>query len=410
MQTPLLIRESSPAALAERHQARLRGEGITVSIPRKWTALNGMAMVGLVIEQQEALLAALVGSYPQTLYGDDLPRLREAYPSLMPVIENDSTAGKRDMATAFSQIIRVLPSNSPDVIALSNLYRAWLVWRGVVIEGQPLDLTLPFAEDFDGDILSFTPIVQRCADGWVLGRTGDIAPVSPRTFPGEADVWSEILATLADWREKDEAWWAGQYEDGTAKADHYALRAWAAMLRREGEMLFGKMRVENISHGEVYRFYLPDGKRILVRSYPDKVIRLGATVGDWPDVPSPSVVIDSLVGSLEPVTPDAKLALPVTGQAVEAYRSGGETVTWLKGVQGLAVVAGEKPLRAVLVGDGAGKKLGVFPFSFKTRRPDMKDGWGTTPVEKSNSDARQMLSAWMIWLWRGKVNMKSYSL
>lgn len=403
MQTPLLVRESDPVILARRHQARLKAKGITASIPHKWTALNGMAMVGLVIEQQEALLAALLGNYPETVYGDEIDRLKGLYPALRPMFEGDQAISKEDMAAAFKASL-----NSPDIAALSNLHRAWLVWRGVVVEGQPLDLTLPFAEDFDGDILSFTPVVQRCAGGWQLGRRGDIAPVSPKVFAG-GDVWPEILATFADWREKDEVWWAGQYEKGMSNADHYAIRAWTAMLRHENGLLFGNMRVENISHGEVYRFHLPDGNRVLIRSYPDKVIRLGATVGDWPDIPPSSVVIDSLAGSLESVTPDAKLALPVTGQAVEAYRSGGETVTWLKGAQGLAVVAGEKPLRAVLVGDGAGKKLGVFPFSFKTRRPDMKDGWGTTPVGALDSDTRQMLSAWMVWLWRNRINLKKYN-
>ena len=161
---------------------------------------------------------------------------------------------------------------------------------------------------------------------------------------------------------------------------------------------------------------------MLVRSYPEKAIRVAVAVsGKFPLLPRSAKVVEAALldgENLVKVSPTKQMLRPLNGQAITAYHRRGThqgqglSAAWLKHPKALAVISGEtSKLRAVLLKDKSGSQLGLAPFSFKTRKPDMGDMWGRTPIMDVRQDEiKQMLSIWAFNLWLKKVRLKKYQL
>lgn len=402
---PLLVRDIDPERAAMRHQARLAEGGVTISLPRKTAALNGMAMVGLVIDRQESVVEAVCGTYPAAIYSDKLPALRRQYPALSMLFDT-TPAPISEVRGVYQDAIDTLAADHPHRLPLGNLYRAWAL-RQWVQQGRPVRLTAAVF-GLTEEPRSFSPVVTRLGDTrWQLGRAGDVAPVSPQVFEGDTrQAWTAILATYADWQEKDRKWQLAPFEAQASRLAHFGLFAWITQLRRRGELHLGTLKVQNVSHGNLLRFSFPD-RTLLVRGYVERGVRLAiAMAGQYPPLPPVAEVETALAGGPLAVvsSPAPQLGKPLDAQITGAYQGQDITVAWLEHPVIRAVVSGQDSrVRAALLENKKQGLLGAAPFSFKTRKPDRANLWATTPcVTTNNDDIRRMLSAWLIRLWRQK--------
>ncbi len=442
---PFLVRDVDARRVAERHRERMARQGVTLRVPRGRRPLGGMAAVGLIFDQQEALLDALAGDYTARHWADVVPDLRRAYPALGAAF--DAFAGDERVSAA--DVRRMVPAALRDADplrdgparALEFLYRGWQVRQQVVVEGRPMSLVPVVSGDTQGDTPSFTPVVKRMgAAWWRMGWPGDPAPYSPREFAGDdvRVVLPQVWAVYSEWYQGDQERWYRQVQGRAGGVpDHIYHRVWAARLH-DGEPLgFGvpaEVTLHNVSHARLFRVVAGE-RQVILKTSAQVAVRLAIAAGGQgflyppaPDVAEVEAAYLGLIarrgeqatmveaeadtGKLAPLTgvePDGACVVRVSGPGGKASI----TVAWLSGhPAALAIVSGDAfPARAALVRDRSGQKLGLIPFSFKTRKLDKGDVWAGTPVNglsPGTPGGRRALSAWAAWVWQGRAGQKRY--
>lgn len=439
-----------PRPVVQRHVARMAGKGIIIDEPKQERPLNGMCAVGLAFDQQEALRAALCGEYAQTYWGQRRAELEARFPQLKKALaafwgeETDLSPVEiqrisRDVISRLQGEINGLANQGqvPDLLlyAPDFLYRAWQLRQRVVAERRAMSLIPVASGDTQGDTPSFTPVLKRIDETtWRMGWPGDPTQVSPKEFNGSIEeVLPQVLSTYSDWYNRDQGRQERQLKERAEKLpDHLFIPVWAHQLRQEHSLDFGpegQVRLINISHGKLFQVDLPDGLCFQIKSSPIEAVRLACAGGNGngplvPPPPTPEQIEAAYLellggqvnlaasepqpGQLTPLSkdkPQATHTLTVDGQVI--------TVAWLEGhPRAKAVVSGSsQPARAVLAIDQAGSKLGIAPFSFSTRAPDLQDMWRTSPIAGLNladEASRRALSAWLAWVWQDRSALKKY--
>ena len=329
---PFLVRDVDPRRVVERHRERMAAQGITIKVPKQERPLNGMAVVGLAFDQQEALLDALVGEYAVRHWSDVLPELRAAHPALgraFDAFEGDDTVVAADVRRMVPEILQNLnPLEDERARALEFLYRAWQLRQQVVVERRPMSLIPVITGDTQGDTPSFTPVVKRMDDTtWRMGWPGDPAPVSPREFEGEdiREVMRAVWTTYSEWYNKDQEWWHSQMRDRAEKIpDHMFIPVWARRLREDNQLTFGpqdEIVVENVSHGQLFRVIQPGGVQVLVRTSASSVVRLAIAAGNGsgPLYPPPPTMAEVEAAYLAQITKRGEHADMVADRATPEH-------------------------------------------------------------------------------------------
>ncbi len=411
--------EVQAGAVIDRHIKRMAAQDVIIKKAKKLSALIADSVVGLVFDQADAVQAALTGQYANKYFSDELPALRQQYP-----IVDTLTNGLGDTDEVR---IDVFPPDHP----LTLLYAAWKFRRQVVVEGIPMSMVPVVGGESQGDTPSFTPALQRIDDDtWRLGQPGDTAPVAPKEFKGDiVEVLPKAATIYSDWYQREQAWLQKNLNEQAQKIpDHLYIPAWAQQLQQEHTLYFGEeVSLTNVSHGRLYRLYRNDTSQ-LFRTTAIQAIKLGlvAAAGQTPTAPSPTAIEEACLNmitrrgetvSLEIVPAEKGDTAPLgesTVSEVLAVRINGQTkirIAWLKDhPKALGVVSGaEYPARAVLLlRDG---RLGAAPFSFKTRQPDLKDIWNSSPIfgiDIAEPSSRRAVSTWAAWIWQGKAAQKKY--
>lgn len=423
--------EAEAARVVERHIERMaRDHGVTdLTRPKKLSPLIADSTVGLVFDQAAAQHAALAGRYPQSYFGDQLPALRADYPELMRIFEQ-----QRDVALAEARaMLRHLLLDAPPDHPLRLLFAAWQFHQEVVVRRRPMSMIPLVSGEAQGDTPSFTPVLQRTGDDeWQLGLAGDAAPVSPKRFRGDIDaLLPEIYAAYSDWYKRDQARLERQVGEAAAHIpDHFYIPVYARRLQTERLVRFGEgVSLANLSHNKLFRLTRPAHEQLFYTAA-DRAVKLAlaAAQGQHPPAPDAAEIEAAYLhllarrgesAELRQVTPEAKMAAPLAGLPAAAWTVvvNGEpkvTVAWLANhPKAAAVVSGaEYPARAVILSGHQPLRLGLAPFSFKTKKPDTADIWSSTTLDEgaplADEPMQRALSAWAAWVWQHKAGQKKY--
>jgi hypothetical protein len=427
--------EAEAGRVLERHIERMAAQNVVIKKPQKLSPLIADSTVGLVFDQAAAQRAALTGRYAETYFGDRLAALRQEYAELGEAIavltgQRETAAPERVQALIQSALVGQ-PADHP----LRLLYAAWQFRRQVVSEGQAMSMVPLVSGEAQGDTPSFTPVLQRVGDNeWQLGWPGDPAPASPQVFTGEIDaVWPAVAATYSAWYQRDQEYLERNLSDAARKLpEHLYIPVWARRLQDEHDLRCGEQGevvLTNISHGRLFRLAQGDTEQ-LFRGTTQQAVRLtlAAAGGKPPAEPEPAEIEAAYLylltkrgetGAVQVVPTEngvaAPLETPVT--AVYAVLVNGQPrmrVAWLKGhPKAMAVVSGPAfPARAVLLPGQNPARLGLAPFSFKTRQPDLTDVWSATPLpdglDLTDPATQRAVSAWAAWVWQGKAGQQKY--
>lgn len=419
---PLLVSTDRPIAAAVRHIMRLerhKTDKPPLRMPkqRAGAALSGVAMVGLVIEQQEALLAALSGEYLQKYYAEEQAILYEEHPRLIPLFE-DKRVSLADMRAIYLAEITRPELLESRLTPLHNIYQAWQLRQAVVFERQPLNLaSAPTTALTQSDLFTFTPVVQRVGvQAWQLGRGADRAPVSPHIIEGDVpQVWEEILATYADWCRRDGLWWIKLHEQKAQKVSHICLPLWAERLKK-GSLSFGPVEATNLSHANLFKLLFGDGQQVILRKPVTYVTALCLTLGQAPALSDAAAIQAHYLGGslLKKTRPVPQAAKPFAYCVREAYnlKEENNTVSWFDHQSILALVSHPHyPLRAVLMFDPLFNRFGVTAVDYKSRQPKTSEIWASTPADEfpiQRAENRLALSAWLISQWRQRCEKKAH--
>lgn len=436
-----LVRGVDSTDIVRRLQQRMAQEDIEIPMPHTVNALNKLARVGLALDQQDALVDALAGEYAQKVWGDKLEALRTVYPANLV----DALCGKLELEAqevhtgAQAALDDVMPTDE-DRLAFEFLYRAWQIRQRVVIEGRPMSLIPVIGGDTQGDTPFFTPVLQRQnGSGWRLGQTGDDMPVSPLMIE-ETDVRVAVRKTqtiYSEWYHKAQERLLGQVQKQAGDADlSYAgvmVPVWGYLLRtRSLSFGDGKVVLENINHNRLFRFrYRREDsevyRHLIFEMTPGNAITLaiktaGAVLPD--EFPTTAEVeeawLDMMGGrggkaQINEVGFEVAHAKPLDAEGLVSYliEVGGEqiVVAWVQHPNAIAVASGATfKTRGVVMAKWG--RLGVFPVTPKTKKPDLKDMWqgSKTPGLDPRNDpaAQRALSAWLAWLWQQKAGLKKY--
>lgn len=414
--------EQEAGLVMDRHIERMKEHDVTLKKPVQLSPLIADSTVGLVFDQAAAQRAALAGRYAQSYFGDLLATLRADHPHLMEIFE--------ERREATPETVLNLPVDAPPNHPLRLLRAAWQFRRAVVIEARPMSMIPIISGQAQGDTPSFTPVLQRVGDElWQLGLEGDAAPVSPRRFEGDiGTVLPDIYAAYGQWYKRDQEWLERQLEEEAGQIpDHLFIPVLARRLQT-GELWFGeRVKLVNLSHNRLFRLSVPEYSQ-LFHTAADKAVRraLAAAGNQYPTPPDPVEVETAYLSLLarrgeeailRRVEPEKRMTMPVSANAGEAWRvyvnqEARVTVAWLAGSKARAVVSGAQyPARAVLLNGQNPARLGLAPFSYRTKKPDLADIWSGSLLSGFSLDDeawRRAISAWAAWVWLNKASLKRY--
>ena len=445
VQPPFLVRDTAPARVVERHRERMSPHGIQITPPRRsQVALNGKAALGLAFDQQEAIVDALTGIYAAKHWRDMWVALyrRWGLGDILDTILADGEASPNRVRRVLAPILLELnPTLDEEARALLFVFRAWQLRQQVVVERRAMSLIPVIAGDEMGHPISFTPVLKRTDRAeWRIGWPGDPHKESPHVIQTDdvSVALGEAFPLFNRWYFEDQKAFAevtGR-RARTRVPDHIYLVPWGYRLREEHNLpLVGDgdrsgATLEELSHGNMFRLRLPDGRQFILRGDAVGVVRQGMVAGNGRGVISPPIptadeinraYLSAITGRGESSdireVPEAGDLRPFTDMtsatayvvSIEGKGTRREIiVSWVADhPRALAVVSGATcPARAVVLLSNDGDRLGVAPISYKTRQPDLANMWATTPVanlDVSRPTDRMAVSSWAAWAWHYKA-------
>lgn len=435
VQPPFLVRETDPQAVVERHRQRMAhhpaGQADIRLPQRSNVAWRGKTALGLLFDQQEAVIDALTGAYAEKHWKDMWAALYKRW-GLGDILDTILTGGPaqpdRVRRVLAPLLVSLSPEIDPEVRALLFLFRAWLLRHQVVVERRPMSLIPVVGGEQMGSVTTFTPVLKRLdVHLWRLGWPHDSRPDSPRLIPGTV---SNALGQA--WPLFNRRYFEEQKDarpDPDRRPEHIYLLPWSDRLRQKKRLEIGQASLEEVSHNSLFRLHLPDGRRFILRSDPLTAVQAGllaANGSDRPEIPPLAEINAAYLAAMtrrgetaqsceQPQAADVKPfdnLQPATAYVVNIESPRGSrreiTVTWVSGHdQALAVVSGQPhPARAVVIFNTGRERLGIAPVDYRTRRPDFEQLWAYTPVDGldwQDRGDRLAVTHWAAWVWHEKA-------
>jgi hypothetical protein len=434
VQPPFLVRDTHPDAVIRRHQQRMANHPagpVEIALPqRSEAAMRGKAALGLDFDQQEALIDALTGAYAEKHWQDMWAKLYKRW-GLGDILDTILGAGQVHPDRVRRVISPLLFSLSPEIDeearALLFLFRAWQLRQQVVVERRAMSLLPVVGGEVMGSITSFTPALKRMDTRlWRLGWPGDERAGAPRIISGDiAAALQQALPLFNEWYFDDQK--RGRAETMKRQVDHIHLVPWGDRLRQDHILPVGQAKLEEVSHNNLFRLEMPDGRKLILRGEPVAAVRAGLAAANGsgqPPAPTLAKINTAYLAALTKrgessescekaeaadVKPfDTLNPLAAYVVSIEGRNTRREIiVTWVKGhKQALAVISGSNhPARAVVMFNNV-DRLGVAPVNYQTKRPEIDQLWASSPTAGliwDTSEGRLAISHWAAWVWHEKA-------